>query len=298
MTKWGTGVAAVGAGLLAYGTLIERHAYTVREVRVPVLPAGREPITILHLSDLHLTPKQDRKVAWLRELGGEEPDFIVSTGDLIAKPKALPALAHALEPLAGIPGVFVFGSNDFYEPTLKNPLRYFHRHVPAVPRREATMPTAALKALLESYGWTDIEERRHGYDLLGTRVEVRGCGDAHIDAARYDEVAGPADPAAELALGVTHAPYRAILDAMTADGVDLILAGHTHGGQVCLPGFGAVVTNCDLDRRRVKGLSSHRVGLHRAALHVSAGLGTSPYAPVRFACRPEVTLLTLVGRAA
>jgi predicted MPP superfamily phosphohydrolase len=105
-------------------------------------------------------------------------------------------------------------------------------------------------------------------------------------------VAGPPDPTADLTIGVTHAPYRRVLDAMVADALPLILAGHTHGGQVCVPGFGALTTNCDLPWRQAKGVS--RWG--EAYLHVSAGLGTSPYAPVRFACPPEATLLTLVAR--
>jgi predicted MPP superfamily phosphohydrolase len=83
---------------------------------------------------------------------------------------------------------------------------------------------------------------------------------------------------------------------MVADGFDLVLAGHTHGGQLCVPLRGALVTNCDLPRRQAKGLSSWSAGGRTAALHVSAGLGTSPYAPVRFACAPEATLLTLVER--
>ena len=98
-----------------------------------------------------------------------------------------------------------------------------------------------------------------------------------------------------LNVGVTHAPYLRLLDAMTADGMDLIFTGHTHGGQVCLPGYGALITNCDLDADRVKGPSTHTAGGRTAQLHVSAGLGTSPYAPYRFACRPEVTLLTLTA---
>jgi predicted MPP superfamily phosphohydrolase len=105
---------------------------------------------------------------------------------------------------------------------------------------------------------------------------------------------------------VTHAPYLRILDAMVTDGAGLVLAGHTHGGQLCIPGYGAIVTNCDLDPARAKGLSRHGrpwdgtgdpglggVDGRGAVLHVSAGLGTSPYAPVRFACPPEATLLTL-----
>ena len=120
---------------------------------------------------------------------------------------------------------------------------------------------------------------------------------------RLDDVAGPADADADVRLGVAHAPYLRVLDQFAADGYDAILAGHTHGGQVCLPGVGALTTNCDLEPARAKGLHRHpadsRPGDPGSSwLHVSAGIGTSPYARIRVACRPEATLLTLVPRAA
>ena len=92
-----------------------------------------------------------------------------------------------------------------------------------------------------------------------------------------------------------------------ADGAGLVIAGHTHGGQLCVPFMGALVTNCDLDRKRARGVSrwwpgaggapSSAAPADAAYLAVTAGLGTSPMAPVRFACRPEATLLTLLPRA-
>ena len=118
--------------------------------------------------------------------------------------------------------------------------------------------------------------------------------DSHIDLDHYEEIAGPADPAADLRLGVLHSPEPAIMDSFVADGYDLLLAGHTHGGQVRVPGVGALVTNCGLDRRMARGL--HRWPGSASWLHVSAGLGTHPTAPVRFACRPEASLLTLIPR--
>src|SRR5262249_29302090 len=142
----------------------------------------------------------------------------------------------------------------------------------------------------------DLSNARSSVTLEdGRTIELTGVDDPHIRRDRYDWVAGPAKRSDDsvLAIGVTHAPYRRVLDRMSVDGFPLIIAGHTHGGQLCVPGFGALVTNCDLDRRRAKGLS--RYG--EAWLHVSAGLGTSPYAPVRFACPPEATLLTLVAKA-
>ena len=108
---------------------------------------------------------------------------------------------------------------------------------------------------------------------------------------------GAASPDADLVIGVTHAPYQRILDAYAADGATLLIAGHTHGGQVCVPFHGALVTNCDLDTGRVKGLSrwwpgagsrpSSQAPDDAAWLEVSAGLGTAPTAPVRSPAGPR-----------
>ena len=139
--------------------------------------------------------------------------------------------------------------------------------------------------------------------VAGTDLEFVGVDDPHLDYDRYAEVAGAHDPSADLTVGVTHAPYRRVLDELCSDGVDLALAGHTHGGQLGVPGWGALTTNSDLNTRRAKGLHGwpgprrdRSGGADSMWLHVSAGLGTSPYAPVRFAVRPEATLLTLTSR--
>jgi predicted MPP superfamily phosphohydrolase len=122
-------------------------------------------------------------------------------------------------------------------------------------------------------------------------VSFVGLDDPHIGR---DNLPEPTADTGDLRVGVVHAPYLRALGALRDDGARLILAGHTHGGQVCLPGYGTLVTNCDLDRRRARGLHAWPDGAEDTWLHVSAGLGTSPYAPVRVACRPEATILTLV----
>lgn len=297
VAKAAAGIAAAGAACFGWG-LIERGLYTVRRTELSVLPAGSPDIRVLHVSDFHLLTRQRGKQAFLASLAGLKPDLVVNTGDNIAQAAAVEPLMAALECLRGVPGVFVFGSNDYYAPHFRNPLRYLTVGPSSSdgddePRRE--LPHRELAAKLEGLGWTNLTQDRAVLEVAGQRIAFRGTDDAHLERDDYAAVAGPADEAAVLNVGVTHAPYLRLLDAMTADGMDLIFAGHTHGGQVCLPGYGALITNCDLDADRVKGPSTHAAGGRTAQLHVSAGLGTSPYAPYRFACRPEVTLLTLTA---
>jgi predicted MPP superfamily phosphohydrolase len=292
----GATVAGGAAGLacLAWAAAYEVRAFTLRRVEVPVLKPGARPLRVLHISDLHMTPDQRAKSEWVRSLAGLEPDLVVDTGDNLAHQDAVAPVLDALGPLLERPGAFVMGSNDYYEPTFKNPARYLLPvGEPRLSKRR--LPADDLREGLLSAGWVDLDNARERIKADHREIELVGTDDPHIRLDRYADVAGPADPAADLSMAVTHAPYRRVLDAMTADGFPLILAGHTHGGQLCVPFVGALVTNCDLPRRQAKGLSTHEHAGRRAHLHVSAGLGTSPFAPVRFACRPEATLLTLVA---
>ena len=281
------GTAALTVG---YAAVIERNAFVVREVTMPVLTPGSTPLRVLHLSDIHMRPAQRHKQAWLRELSRWEPDLVVNTGDNLSHPRAVPAVVQSLGDLLAVPGVFVFGSNDYFAPKLKNPAKYLtdsgHRS------HGNPLPWQDLRAAFTERGWLDLTHNRRDLEVAGLVIAAAGVDDAHLGRDRYETIAGPPSPAANLSLGVTHAPYTRVLDRFAADGYQLVMAGHTHGGQLCLPFYGALVTNCDLDRSRVKGAS--RWGAE-TALHVSAGIGTSPFAPLRFCCRPEATLLTLVA---
>ena len=293
--------AACGVATLVYCAGWEVRAFTLRRVSVPALPAGADPLTVLHVSDLHLTPSQGRKQAWLRSLADLEPDLVVNTGDNLAHMKSVPVLLDCLGPLLDVPGVFVMGSNDYFAPSTRNPVRYL---LPDDGRRNThtpKLPWPDMRDAFEDRGWVDLDNRRDLLKVNGLTLAFAGVDDPHLEYDDLAAVSGPADPDADLRIGVAHAPYLRVLDAFAADGYDLILAGHTHGGQLCLPGGRAIVTNCDLDPERARGLHRHPAASGpgdpgSAWLHVSAGAGTSPYAPVRFACRPEATLLTLTSR--
>jgi len=300
-------VAAAGATTFAYAAIVERNWFALRRYDIPVLPEGSKPLRILHISDAHLTPGRHRLMSWIRSLDALEPDVVVNTGDSIAHPESVQPFLEALGPLLDRPGVFVYGSNDLYSPVPRNPTRYIWRTSALDHRRHVTdLPWAELGEGMAARGWLDANNRRGRIKAGDTDIEVAGVHDSHIDRDRYDLVAGACDPSADLRLGVLHSPEPAVLDRFAADGFDLLLAGHTHGGQVCVPWFGTLVTNCGIERSRARGLHRHPAEAAAGAagggtaerpwLHVSAGLGTSPWAPVRFSCRPEATLLTLVPR--
>lgn len=318
--------ALVGAGALAYARL-EAESFRLRRVTIPALPSGQPPLRVLHLSDLHMTPRRRKLQDWIASLTELRPDLVVVTGDFLSHTDAVDPVMSALDPMLNIPGVFVLGSNDYYAPRPINPFTYLSGPSDLHPNRPE-LPWPDLVHKLTSSGWHHLPNSATQIIADGRLIDVRGVDDPHIERDNYTAVAGSPSDAADLSLGVAHAPYLRVVDAMAADGLDLMLAGHTHGGQVRMPGVGALVTNCDLDRSRARGLSRQarpvgtgpvstgpvstgqvgtgQVGTGQTGdgaprdgadmwLHVSAGLGTSPYAPIRFACPPEATLLTLTG---
>jgi predicted MPP superfamily phosphohydrolase len=285
------------AACVAYGTFVESREFRLRRVSVPVLPAGAPRLRVLHISDVHLLVRNRSRARFVESLAGLEPDLVVNTGDNVAEADAIDTLTAALGRLLDVPGVFAMGSNDYSSPKFSNPLSYVVRPTTRSGHFKRDLPTDRLRSALSSGGWVDLTQARASLTVQGVRLDFRGTDDAHHGLDDYGAVAGPPAPEADLAVGVTHAPYQRVLDAMTADGLKLIFAGHTHGGQVCVPGYGALTTNCDLPLRQAKGLSRHRAAGRSAWLHVSAGLGMSPLAPYRFACPPEATLLTLTPRS-
>ena len=295
-----TAVLAGGAATVAYASLIERTHWTLRRFDVPVLPPGSAPLKVLQLSDLHMTAGQHGKQEWVAGLADLEPDLVINTGDNLAGMDAVPPTLRALEPLMDFPGAFVLASNDYYAPRPKNPLKYFKTNHKRVHGDE--LPWRELRDGMTARGWLDLTNTAGSLTVDGRRIAFAGVDDPHLKLDRYDDVAGPADPDADVRIGLVHSPEPRVLDRFTADGYDLLLCGHTHGGQLRVPFYGALVTNCGIDRQYVRWLHrwaepspGHPTGTW---LHVSAGLGTSPYAPYRFACPPEATLLTLTARTA
>lgn len=300
LTVLGT-VGAVAAGAAVWGIGIERQLFTVRFHELAVLPAGARPIRVLHVSDAHMAPWQRRKQRWMAALAELQPDLVVNTGDNMGHPDGLRGLRTAFDPLRGIPGVFVHGSNDHAAPSPRNPLRYFTGPSKVTHTAEPLDTDALDGYLADELGWLNLNNAGGTLDAGDLRIAAFGVSDAHRGWDDLEVLPGlvsqlRADGSADLTIGVTHAPYRRVLDDFVDLGADAIFAGHTHGGQVRVPGFGALVANCDIPLRQARGLSEWTHAGRTAPLNVSAGLGHSIYAPVRFACRPEASLLTLLPR--
>lgn len=291
---------AIPVAVLSYALFIERFWFAIRRDSVAVLPEGAKPITVLHISDLHMAPWQRRKQSWLRKLNQKvQPDLVINTGDNLGHKKGIKVVLSSLDSLKGN-GVFVNGSNDLYAPVITNPFGYLfkpsERHRDNNP--ESILDVDALHQGFKALGWQDINNSATAITINGTKIVFLGTDDPHEARMNIAKTAKAAESlTGDIRIGVTHAPYLSALAEIRSLNVDMIFAGHTHGGQVCIPFTGqALVTNCTLPTKYARGLNQLELNGKKFWLSVCAGLGNSIYAPVRLACRPEVRVITLTAK--
>ena len=273
-----------------WAVFIERFIFVVRNDKIRILPKGSNPITVLQIGDIHMAPWQKSKQRFIQSLAKYPVDLVVNTGDNLGHPKAIPAVLQAMQPLLAKPGVFVNGSNDYFGPVMKNPFGYiFHTsHAP----KSARLDTAKMTNAFEQAGWVNLNNKTSQLVVSGNKVRFIGLDDFHIGYSNSSKLSESSD----FTIALTHAPYLEAIETLTKLGAELIFAGHTHGGQVRIPFLGALTTNSDLPNRHARGLSGWNFDGKKSILSVVAGLGNSIFAPVRFACFPEVRLITLLER--
>lgn len=268
---------ALGSIALYRGAIIEpgRLAMTALAVSTDRLPANSPPLRLLHLSDLHIERLGCREAQLLALIHQADPDIILITGDYVnlsnnTDPETHAQVRQLLSQLSARGGVFaVLGSPAVDLPGV-------------IPALFEDLPVRLL--------------RNEGVELHGAsgqRVTVVGIDCRH-------DIAGDTLVLDHALAGVTGTGPRLLLyhspelmPAAVARDIDLYLCGHTHGGQVRLPGIGALLTSSRLGRRYVMG--HYHEG--RTHLYVSRGVGFEGLgAPrVRFLCPPEITLVTLSG---
>ncbi|MCB9832896.1 MAG: metallophosphoesterase [Planctomycetes bacterium] len=237
-------------------------------VRVERFATGR-PIRIVHVSDLQTVGHCEREDEALRRIAAWKPDLIVFSGDYLAGPfeDPEPAMAAARRFLAGL-----------------------HARLGVVVVDGHAEPRRLRERLFEGLDLIYLKDEGASFDLGdGRRLRVFG---ATVHDPDLDGLRPPADPG-ELSIVVSHMPD--LSPELDGRGVDLHVAGHTHGGQICVPGFGAILTLSALPRRYARGL--HRFGDHR--LNVCAGLGMEgDHAPrIRLFCPPEICFIEVEGGA-
>lgn len=291
-SRWaGAAVAAAGAGVL-WAYAVERRWYVLRHVTVPALrPEATRPLRILHVTDLHQLPRQEHRLTFIRACLAAAPDVIVATGDLLESDDSIDEVVLTLGDAARDRlGLAVLGAHDYWGAVAKNPAEYLF--APQRRRYGRALDTRRLTEGLAAHGYELMDNRRTTVKTPAGLVDVAGLGDPHVHLDRPEALDWATDSEdVALRLGLVHAPYRRSVERFAAAGYDLILAGHTHGGQLRVPVFGALVNNTDLPLRQSRGLS--RVG-EGTWLHVSAGLGHSRFAPIRFSCRPEASIIDVV----
>jgi predicted MPP superfamily phosphohydrolase len=280
---------------IIWATLIERFLFTVRYDEARILPAGSPDIVVLHISDVHMAPWQTSKQAFIKELAKKiNPDLVINTGDNLGHKDGVAKVLESFRDLT-MPGVFVYGSNDLYAPVVSNPLSYLihpsERHRDNKP--ESKLDHEALAQGFGKLGWQDLNNKSCELTIKGVRIGFVGTDDPHEGRADLGSI-GKNKPQSDVLIGVTHAPYMNVLESFSEASMDIVFAGHTHGGQVCWPITGrALVTNCDLETKYAKGLHRIAVSGKELLVNVCAGLGHSIYAPFRFSCKPEVRVITL-----
>jgi predicted MPP superfamily phosphohydrolase len=244
---------------------------------------------------------QRSKQAFIKELACKiRPDLVVNTGDNLGHKNGVKPVLESFKDL-NVPGVFVYGSNDLYAPMPTNPLGYLikpsERHRENKP--DSGLDVTALTNGFAALGWKDLNNKESELTIKGVRIGFIGTDDPHEGRADLSSIARSKTNlnSNDVVIGVTHAPYLNVLEAFSDVDVDLLFAGHTHGGQVCWPITGrALVTNCDLPTKYARGLNSITLKGKELLLNVCAGLGHSIFAPMRFACRPEVRVITLKAK--
>jgi uncharacterized protein len=283
-------VVALAAGAAAY-SFLEPYRFRLTERAVPVESARGEPaeLSILHLSDTHLGPGRTataRFLAALPERLATPPDLVIATGDLIQNDAGIEPLVEAFAQLEGRLGRFyVLGSHDYFLSSFQNYAKYFTGRRELI--RARRLDSERLEEGLRAKGWVSLSNDSATVTAGGGRVRLAGIDDPYLHRHRTGHIARRDGDA--LAIGVTHTPD--VVSEWLLNGFDIVLAGHTHGGQVRIPGVGALVTNSKLPAALAAGL--HRIG--SGWLHVSPGLGHGRFAPIRFNCPPEATLLRLTS---
>jgi predicted MPP superfamily phosphohydrolase len=280
------------AGLLTYlyASRVAARAYRLETVSVTTYGGGDDDgndrtYRILHLSDLHMSYPETDKLKFLEEVTGQEFDFIVITGDVFENFSGIQYAKSLLSLKPKLGAYVVLGNHDYYN------YSYWNKIVGRINRswrhpmkyRDVTPMVEAL----EQVGYTVLRNE--------TRTHVEGVHVVGIDypgirTERLHDITAQA-PKGYLILNLFHMPR--LLGEIARSGAHLALGGHTHGGQIRVPGIGALITDSELKRHEASGL------VHRGdtIFHISRGLSADPKSNFRLFCPPAATVIEVTHKS-
>ena len=260
-------LALFGFGCFAYAYFIEPYWLEVTHVKIQSakLSRGTLPIRIVHISDMHSDPQARLEKRLPEVVARQNPDLIIFTGDCLNSAAALPVFKACLASLTNIAPTFVVKGN--WDTAFWRDLKVF-----------------------EGTGATELDGAAQAIKIGETNVWVAGI--AVGNEVRLKQLLDSV-PSELIAIFLYH--YPDLIPEIAERRVDLYCAGHTHGGQVALPFYGALVTLSKFGKQYESGLYH----INRTALYVNRGIGMEGgLAPrVRFCARPEVTVIEISPEA-
>jgi len=285
----GLGASALLAGLATavYATRVDPRRYRLEKLTVTTDGAcsPARPLKILHISDLHLSYPESHKIEFLKKITQEEYDLIALTGDIIENYTGLPYLRSILSRKPRLGAYAVLGNHDYYAYSMfhKTVGRLFRRFRHPRERRDVQ---PLIEALQQS-GFTVLRNSAVHHAEAG--LHVLGVDYPTLHPELLQDLVAEAG-AGDYIVVLFHMPIH--LDNIVRTGAHLALGGHTHGGQIRIPGLGAIITDSELPRRDASGLFRRQA----TAFHISRGLGADPRTNIRFNCPPAATVLEVVRR--
>ncbi len=279
-------VAALGA--FWYGTRVESRRYKIEVERIKIgsnngkAAKAKKPLRILHISDLHLCYPESHKIEFLRRVTASDYDLVFLTGDIFEN---LSGLSYAQSILAKPPrlGAYaVLGNHDYYDYNMFH--KVFGRIVRKFRHPEKMRDVTPLVACLERSGFHVL--RNQAVKLPEHQLHIVGIDYPGIAKHKLDELVEQAEDE-DSVLVLFHLPRN--LQHIADSGAHLAVGGHTHGGQIRIPGYGAIITDSEVPRSQASGV----FWKENTAFHISRGVGADPRTNIRLFCPPHATIIEL-----
>ena len=264
--------------------LDDRWGFRLEHLHIPCAPLQRS-LRILHLSDAHILPRDRAKCDFIRRITDDDYDMVCFTGDVAEVPEAEHLIPGLLSRSPRLGAYVVLGNHDHLRQPWGVMLEEFVTQRFTGKGRRSPVPE--LKARFEAdKRWRVLLNETVFHEFEGQRVAVVGVDDPVTGGGNL-AVAMRGLKKADVLIGLVHAPTD--LASFSQRSFHLVLSGHTHGGQIRLPGLGALTTQCDLPRQLARGLHWNE----RTAVHISEGLGAGPFIRMRVNCPPRAHVITL-----